>query len=527
MIEHRQRKLGNIAIPIALAGAVAFLYAAVLAKLGVDWWFDENYSHGLLVPFIIAFIIWREWPDLLSAGGRPLKWVGGTACLLALPLLFAGTLGAELFTSRISFALMLAGIVLYFRGSHLLRLLAVPFGLLLLAIPIPQILFNRIAFPLQIWASQMAVWGIRLVEVPTVRSGNVIDILPRGATQAISLEVVEACSGIRSLMTLMTLALILVYFTRRNTGRLFLSLRNSDLWRALILMCAAAPIAVLTNAARVTATGVMTYRYGRPAAEGAWHDVSGWLIYIAALALLVSVDVMLRRVFRGQTPLDEGYPEVRSAALSWRKAAPLIAALVLGGTFINWFIIRPEPQLARSALAEFPAKLGDWQQKGGEFKFEEQVESVLRTTDYTMREYTSSDGRIANVYIGYYASQRTGSTYHSPQNCLPGAGWVLTDHEYVDVTAGSGRTFRVNRYIITNGVYREVMLYWYQGRGRTEASEYLDKLDTIWDSITRQRSDGAIIRIMTGVGSDGSSAEMAAVLLAAQVSDRLEPFVPD
>ena len=165
----------------AVAAAFVFLYATVLAKLTHDWWSDENYSHGLLVPFVIGFILWKEWPALKNAiVQRSSLRLGTVICILAILLLLAGTLGAELFTTRISLVLMLAGIVVYLYGTKILQLLVVPFALMLLAIPIPQIIFNRIAFPLQIWASQMAVWGIRLFEVPTLRHGNVIDILPRG-----------------------------------------------------------------------------------------------------------------------------------------------------------------------------------------------------------------------------------------------------------------------------------------------------------------------------------------------------------
>ena len=203
---------------------------------------------------------------------------------------------------RVSFVLMLAGIVIYFFGTRILQLLVVPFVLLLLSIPIPQIIFNKIAFPLQIYASQIAVWGIRLFEIPTVRKGNVFEILPRGATQVIALEVVEACSGIRSLMTLMTLALILAYFTRAKRefveGRRLDFLKNHDFWRALLLMFSAIPIAVLTNAARVTATGVLTFYYGRQATEGTLHDALGWLVYIVALALLILLNLVLQFVFR-------------------------------------------------------------------------------------------------------------------------------------------------------------------------------------------------------------------------------------
>jgi exosortase len=177
----------------------------------------------------------------------------------------------------------------------------VPFLLLLLAIPIPQIIFNKIAFPLQLWASQAAIWGIRLFEVASVRKGNVIEILPQGATQIIALEVVEACSGIRSLMTLVTLALILAYFTRDHSAAKSDEqapfYKNFDFWRTLLLMLAAIPIAILTNAARVTATGVLTYYYGKRATEDGWHDAQGWLVYVVALVLLILVNFILRSIF--------------------------------------------------------------------------------------------------------------------------------------------------------------------------------------------------------------------------------------
>ncbi|MEP6904023.1 MAG: exosortase [Actinomycetota bacterium] len=288
--------------PILIGLTLAFLYANVLAKLGRDWWTDENYSHGLLVPFVIGFIVWMEFDDIKKVIKTPKFWLGASLILFAILMLLGGSLGAELFTQRVSLVLMLVGIVVYFFGTRILCALVVPFALLLLAIPVPQIIFNKIAFPLQIYASQIAVWGIRLFEIPTVRKGNVFEILPSGATQVIALEVVEACSGIRSLMTLMTLALILAYFTRTKRelaeNGWFYFLKNQDFWRAVILMFSAIPIAVLTNAARVTATGVLTYYYGKQATESFWHDLTGWLVYVIALGLLILVNFCLQFVFR-------------------------------------------------------------------------------------------------------------------------------------------------------------------------------------------------------------------------------------
>jgi EpsI family protein len=210
-----------------------------------------------------------------------------------------------------------------------------------------------------------------------------------------------------------------------------------------------------------------------------------------------------------------------------RKLHLLLIVLLLGGVFINWFERRGEAEVERKSLSQVPAILGEWRQKGDEIRFDAQTESVLRTSDYTMREYYLADGRQANVYVGYYASQRSGATYHSPQNCLPGAGWVMLEPERIEIKTPSGKTFTANRFIIENGIYKEVLIYWYEGRGRTEASEYKDKIYTIWDSVWRRRSDGAMVRVMTSVGDDEQESTESAINLSAQLADKLSEFIPE
>lgn len=276
------------------------LYSSVLAKLASDWWVDQNYSHGLLVPFVIGVILWGFRDRLVKFAASPSIFMGWALTIAGALLLLAGTLGAELFTQRISLVVLTVGIVIYFFGHRILPFLCVPILLFLLAVPIPQIIFNRIAFPLQLWASQMAVTGIRLFDIPVVRNGNVIDILPKGATQVLSLEVVEACSGIRSLMTLVTIGLLLGYFTRTNMPRIENSTKvmsGYDSVRTVLLMILALPIAVITNAGRVTATGILTFYYGKAAVDSLWHDASGWLVYVLALAILLAANEVLKRVF--------------------------------------------------------------------------------------------------------------------------------------------------------------------------------------------------------------------------------------
>lgn len=297
--------------PVAVAVAVllCFVYAHVLRKLGYDYWTDENYSHGLLVPFIIGFILWMESDKLREARKRPAFWFGLAGVLAALLMLWAGTAGAELFLQRISLALMLAGLVVYFWGFRVLRLTLVPFVLLLLAIPIPVIIFNKIAFPLQLFASRCAVWSMRLLEIPVLREGNIIELMPKRASEPKRLEVVQACSGIRSLMTLMTLAVVFAYFTQvkndkgNGGGGPLSALKTFSFWRSAIIILSALPIAILTNAARVSGTGILAHHYGTEVADSFFHSFSGWVIYIVALLLLFAVgwliDMVGKLVHRG------------------------------------------------------------------------------------------------------------------------------------------------------------------------------------------------------------------------------------
>jgi exosortase len=272
-----------------------------MAKLFHDWWTDENYSHGLLIPFIIGYIVWSQRDKLARVRAQSSVLLGGAAVVLALLALWAGVAGAELYTQRLSLILLLAGIAVYFSGLALLRILLVPLALLFLAIPIPTIVFNKIAFPLQLFASRCAVWSMSVLGIPVLRQGNIIELKPLNSFDTKKLEVVEACSGIRSLMTLVTLAVVFAYFTHapsdndRGSTKGFGWLRNYWFWRAIIIVGSAVPIAILTNAFRVSGTGVLAHYYGTAVADGFFHSFSGWAIYIVAFILLFGIGMILDR----------------------------------------------------------------------------------------------------------------------------------------------------------------------------------------------------------------------------------------
>lgn len=306
----------------AIAFAILFTYAAVLVKLSRDWWVDENYSHGLLVPFIIGYILWLQRDKFAAEPARPSVLLGGLAVAFSLFALWTGVAGAELYTQRMSLVLLIAGTVVYFFGLGFLRLMLVPLGLLILAIPIPAIIFNKIAFPLQLFASRCAVWSMSTLGIPVLRQGNVIELKPLNSFDTKKLEVVEACSGIRSLMTLMTLAVVFAYFTHprsNNSGGprgKFSWLRSYGFWRSAIIVLSAVPIAILTNATRVSGTGILSHYYGTGVADGFFHSFSGWAIYIVAFLLLFLVGWIVDR-FRPRSvgkPDDQGSREHATVA---------------------------------------------------------------------------------------------------------------------------------------------------------------------------------------------------------------------
>ena len=206
----------------------------------------------------------------------------------------------------------------------------------------------------------------------------------------------------------------------------------------------------------------------------------------------------------------------------------MLALLVAGGAVINLWAAAGEARVPRRELAEFPAELGGWRKWGPDARFDAETEAVLRADDYVSRDYATADGRVASLYVGYYSTQRTGATYHSPLNCLPGSGWELNEPGTVEIKPADGsRAFEANRYLIVHGADRQLLVYWYQGRGRAVASEYRDKLYTVLDSIRLRRSDGAMVRVLVPVRGSEAEATETAAQFAAQVAPRLAPYVPN
>jgi exosortase len=261
---------GTLLIAFLVMGA----YYHVLAKLVSDWWQIPDNTHGFLVAPFAVFVAWSKRDTLVRTKCEP-TWAGVALVALGLVILVLGTFGAELFLARLSFVIVIAGLVLGFGGTKLCYELRFALLVLLLAIPIPAIIFSQITLPLQLLASQLATTLLRVCNVPVLRDGNVIQ-LPR-----LSLEVVEACSGIRSIMSLFALSVFYGYFLEKST------------WRRVVLACASIPIAISTNAVRILATGLCVQYWDPDKALGFFHEFSGLVMFLVSLVCLFVVHRIL------------------------------------------------------------------------------------------------------------------------------------------------------------------------------------------------------------------------------------------
>ncbi len=259
----------------ALVVIAGWLYFQIIVHLAGQWLKDPNFSHGFFVPIFSLFLLWQDRVRLSKLPSEPSLW-GLPILIFAVIILVLGVLGAELFLSRVSLLLVIAGLVIFFQGWSFFRAVLFPWAFLLLMIPLPAIVFNQITFPLQILASKVAAAVLPLAGVPVLREGNIINL------PAMPLEVAEACSGIRSLLSLTTLAIIYGYLMEKR------------IWVRVVLALASIPIAVAANSFRIVGTGLLVQYWDPDKAQGFFHEFSGWLVFVVSLLMLYVVHQILQ-----------------------------------------------------------------------------------------------------------------------------------------------------------------------------------------------------------------------------------------
>ncbi|MDN5941016.1 MAG: VPLPA-CTERM-specific exosortase XrtD [Nitrospira sp.] len=506
-------------IGIGVVALLGLLYRDSLSFLFQEWMENEDYSHGIFIPFISLALIWWRREHILAAGLAP-TWWGLLPVTLGSGLFFVGELATLFFLQHLSFWVVFVGLVLSIAGLSATYRMAFPLGYLLLMIPPPVMLQQGLSSSLQLISSALGVGCLQLVGITAFREGNVIDLGP------MQLQVVEACSGLRYLFPLLALTVLCAY------------LFQDRIWRRVVLVASAIPLAVLLNGLRIGLIGVLVEYFGNGAAEGFMHAFEGWFLFVLSLALLgvelwllgkigsSSKSAMANLFATSQTStVSSPVPSLPSV----RGPVMVCAALLVATTVISFQVAgREETPPPRQSFLEFPMHLATWH--GEPMAMERQYVDVLRFDDYLLANYQGAGGPI-NVYAAYYRSQRSGQATHSPKTCIPGGGWEITSLDEVIVPSGLGTEsgFRANRVVIQKGEQKQVVLYWFKQRNRLVTSEYLVKIFLLWDSLTIGRSDGALIRLVAAVqpGETEGTADQRVMQMAAVVHPLLPAYVPD
>jgi exosortase D (VPLPA-CTERM-specific) len=484
-----------------LALAVLWFYWPVLTKLFGDLAENEDYSFGLLLPLVSGYIVYLKLPQIRSYLWRP-SWLGLLCIAVGLALYLVGELGADLYVPRVSFVIVITGLLFLMGGWGLVRLLGFPLFLLILMFPLPGLLTKQLTLPLQLISSRLATAMLQLVGIPAFCQGNVIDL---GVRQ---MQMVEACSGLRYILALLALGVVFGYFFQRR------------LWKILLLFLVLIPSAIVANAFRVMAMGII------PALQvpGFWHAFSGWLIFVFCLAILSLINWICNRIQPlpdlPPAPFTPPDPAPRHALAIMSYLVLAVTLVGLGGPIALRVARAPAMRLGQS-FDRFPLELGPWH---GQVVFiDPEMVKATKSDAHLNAEFSHPGQPPISLWIAYYETQKkAGGFVHSPKLCLTGGGWT-------QLNTGIGRIGKdmpINYMILQQMGTSMVVSYWYLQRGRWFTSEYLNKLYMVLDGLRRRRTDGALIRLITPAEPNVEAARKRLDAFALQLAPVLPDFIP-
>jgi exosortase D (VPLPA-CTERM-specific) len=510
-------------VPVLLAAAVLalslWLFWDGLWLLGA-WWNNPEYSYCVLIPPVAAFLIWQQ-KDRLERIPFEGSWWGVGLVLLGGGLLVLGQLATVYALVQYAYLVTLYGLVLSFTGRRAFRLLFVPMLILAFMIPLPQFFLYNLSTKLQLVSSELGVWFMRLFGISVFVEGNVIDL------GGYKLQVAEACDGLRYLFPLMTIGFLMAYFYK------------GALWKRGVVFLSSIPITIIMNSWRIGTIGLMVEHWGIGMAEGFLHEFQGWMVFMLSAALLLGEMALLNRVGHEAGTWRElfgvEFPAATPAGLAQRPrplSRTFIAAAGVLVAFVVIALVLPRPAEIipdRASFVEFPMHIGPW--SGRTQALEGIYLDQLKLDDYLLADYVDDRGRQTNLYMSFYNSQRKGDAVHSPRSCLPGGGWQFRefDQRVLPTVQMNGRPLRVNRTVIELGNQRQLVYYWFQQRGRVITNEFAVKWYLFWDAVTRHRTDGALVRIITPVPLGGNEADADRQLseFAARIVPSLPRFIPN
>ncbi|KFE34403.1 VPLPA-CTERM-specific exosortase XrtD [Thioclava atlantica] len=505
---------------IALAAASAPVFALGLRSLGAAWSTPE-YSHGPVIPLISLYLFARELHRAPPATARPARRWPGLA-VLALGFAIAGFGNLAQIADIVTYGLIVwvMGVVLLSMGWDAGRRHWKPVLHLIFMLPLPQILYWKLTIFLQFVSSNLGVALVRLADIPVYLEGNVIDL------GVFKLQVAEACSGLRYLFPILSFSY------------LFGILYRGPFWHKAVLFAMAAPLTVLLNALRIGVVAILVNAYGIGQAEGFLHVFEGWAIFGAAIATLSLAAIMLQRLTPDPLPLPEALdldyrrfaPEARRV-LSLAPSRMLLAAIglaLLASTALTSLPGLRTELPHRLSFADFPGRIDDW--NGERRPLDPETEAVLGASDYLNTVYADRAREHAvNLFVAWYADQSNGEGIHSPDVCLPAGGWEVSAFAPHRLALPGRAAFTVNRAIISKGLSRSLVYYWFDERGVPMTSDWRAKLSVILDGAMRGRTDGALVRYVTPIARDeeieGADARLTRFI--ASSLPRLDAYIPD
>jgi len=518
----------SMARPLGLGWLVLLVAAAVpvfwlgFVSLGSAWMTAE-YSHGPLIPLISLYLFLRELRQAPAIDPAAMVDRRPGIALIAAALLFGlfGNLVQIPDLVTYAFILWVGGVVLTVMGWQRGRQHQLPVLHLVFMLPLPQFVFWKLTIFLQLISSQVGVWFVELMDVPVFLEGNVIDL------GVYKLQVAEACSGLRYLFPILSFSY------------LFGILYRGPFWHKAVLFLMAAPLTVLMNSFRIGMIAVLVNSYGIGQAEGFLHFFEGWVIFGACIAVLFMMAIALQRLTPNPLPLSEtidldteGFVTQLRRGLTIAPARGLVGAALLSLAVGAAFVLTPAPARApvdRDTFALFPRNIASW--SGTPEMLDAETEAVLGASDYINATYMAPGDGSVNIFAAWYVSQTEGEGLHSPEVCLPVGGWEVfsIDPTPVSIPGTIYGDFSVNRAVIQKGMSKQLVYYWFEQRGQRMTSDYRAKFSVVWDSLTRGRSDGALIRFVTPINPGETEVEADARMqrFMAEALKLLPRFVPE
>lgn len=505
---------------LVAASLLGVIFYAGIREMVFFWNVREEYSYGYLIPFITAFLIWQK-KNILEKTEFSGSWAGIAVICFGLVLFFVGSLSTITTIIQYAFLIVIIGAVLSVTGREGIKPIFIPLLFLAFMIPLPSFFLNNLSSQLQLISSSIGVEVTRLFGISVYLEGNVIDL------GSYKLQVVEACSGLRYLFPLMSLSFICAYIFK------------GAFWKRAVIFLSSIPITVLMNSFRIGVIGVLVEFGGVSQAEGFIHDFEGWVVFMACFGIIIGEIWVLAKIgsrkqtLRDAFSLDLPDPSPTSAQTQYRKMPKqylVVGGLLMVSAIASFFIgTRVEIKPDRMEFASFPMKFEGWQ--GNRGTIEKIYLDELKLDDYVIADFSGSNRIPVNFYTAYYSSQKAGESAHSPRSCIPGGGWRIKEIKPFDVQGVTARNepLRVNRLLIQKGEERVLVYYWFQQRGRIIVNEYMVKWYLFWDALTRNRTDGAMVRLTTPIvpGEGIAEADKRLAEFIKATGSSLNKYIPD